>query len=46
MSHEVPVSPFAPAAAPQMPVVAGVRFAAVEAGIKYRGRKDLMLAGS
>ena len=27
-----------------MPKVAGVRFAAVEAGIKYRGRKDLMLA--
>ena len=44
MSSAIPVSPFAPATSPEMPVIAGVRFAAVEAGIKYRGRKDLMLA--
>jgi len=38
------VSPFAPATIPDMPVVEGVRFAACEAGIRYKGRKDLMLA--
>ena len=37
-------SPFAPARLPEMPVVAGVRLAACEAGIRYQGRKDLMLA--
>jgi glutamate N-acetyltransferase/amino-acid N-acetyltransferase len=41
---ETPVSPFAPATIPDMPVVEGVRFAACEAGIRYKGRKDLMLA--
>lgn len=44
MSSAIPISPFAPATSPEMPVIAGVSFAAVEAGIKYRGRKDLMLA--
>ncbi len=44
MAHDAPVSPFAPTRLPDMPAVAGVRFAAVEAGIKYKGRKDLMLA--
>ena len=38
------VSPFAPATPAVMPVVEGVRFAACEAGIRYRGRKDLMMA--
>jgi glutamate N-acetyltransferase/amino-acid N-acetyltransferase len=38
------VSPFAPAHLPQMPVVPGVRLAACEAGIRYAGRTDLMLA--
>ncbi|MDB5659047.1 MAG: bifunctional ornithine acetyltransferase/N-acetylglutamate synthase [Cypionkella sp.] len=38
-----PVSPLAPAAFPNLPVIAGVEFAAVEAGIKYQNRKDLML---
>jgi glutamate N-acetyltransferase/amino-acid N-acetyltransferase len=37
-------SPFAPAAFPDLPVVAGVRLAAVAAGIRYRGRDDLLLA--
>jgi glutamate N-acetyltransferase / amino-acid N-acetyltransferase len=37
-------SPFAPAQLPDMPVVPGVRLAACEAGIRYQGRTDLMLA--
>jgi glutamate N-acetyltransferase/amino-acid N-acetyltransferase len=37
-------SPFAPARLPDMPVVPGVRLAACEAGIRYKGRTDLMLA--
>jgi glutamate N-acetyltransferase / amino-acid N-acetyltransferase len=37
-------SPFAPARLPHMPPVPGVRFAACEAGIRYKGRTDLMLA--
>ena len=44
MAHDTSISPFAPASAPTMPIVRGVRFAAVEAGIKYKARKDLMLA--
>ncbi|MFC3182186.1 bifunctional glutamate N-acetyltransferase/amino-acid acetyltransferase ArgJ [Cypionkella sinensis] len=38
-----PVSPLAPAAFPALPQIAGVEFAAVEAGIKYQNRKDVML---
>ena len=38
------VSPFAPTQLPEMPPVPGVRLAACEAGIRYRGRKDLMTA--
>ena len=38
------VSPFAPEALPEVPVIDGVRFAACEAGIKYKNRKDLMIA--
>jgi glutamate N-acetyltransferase/amino-acid N-acetyltransferase len=37
-------SPFAPSRLPQMPPVPGVRLAACEAGIRYQGRTDLMLA--
>ncbi|WP_426032281.1 bifunctional glutamate N-acetyltransferase/amino-acid acetyltransferase ArgJ [Cypionkella sp. TWP1-2-1b2] len=37
------VSPLAPAAFPDLPLIAGVEFAAVEAGIKYQNRKDVML---
>ncbi|MGI9521343.1 MAG: bifunctional glutamate N-acetyltransferase/amino-acid acetyltransferase ArgJ [Hyphomicrobiaceae bacterium] len=44
MVKEILCSPFAPATVPQMPVIGGVRFAAVEAGIKYQNRKDLLLA--
>ncbi|HEY7569163.1 MAG TPA: bifunctional glutamate N-acetyltransferase/amino-acid acetyltransferase ArgJ [Gemmatimonadaceae bacterium] len=40
----VPPSPFAPERLPEMPQVAGVKFAACAAGIRYAGRTDLMLA--
>jgi len=38
------VSPLAPKAYPDLPAVAGVRFATAEAGIKYKGRTDVLLA--
>ncbi|MBH0237347.1 bifunctional glutamate N-acetyltransferase/amino-acid acetyltransferase ArgJ [Methylobrevis albus] len=41
MSHAV--SPLAPKTIPDMPVVEGVRFATAEAGIKYKGRTDVLL---
>jgi glutamate N-acetyltransferase / amino-acid N-acetyltransferase len=41
---DVPVSPLAPKSHPDMPVIAGVRFATAEAGIKYRNRTDVFLA--
>src|SRR6266571_17157 len=37
------VSPFAPAAYPELPEVAGMRLATAEAGIRYKGRTDLLL---
>ncbi len=37
-------SPFKPDRFPDLPPVAGVRLAACEAGIRYQGRLDLMLA--
>ena len=37
-------SPFAPASFPDLPAIAGVRLAVAEAGIRYRGRTDLLLA--
>src|SRR5262249_46187237 len=37
-------SPFAPGQLPDMPAVPGVRLAACEAAIRYRNRRDLMLA--
>ena len=38
------VSPLAPRGGfPRLPVIDGVRFAAVEAGVKYANRTDLML---
>ena len=37
-------SPLAPAAFPSLPAVGGVRFAAAEAGIKYKNRRDVLLA--
>lgn len=38
------VSPLAPGTFPGLPVIKGARFAAVEAGVRYQGRKDVMLA--
>ena len=37
-------SPLAPAAFPSLPAIDGVRFAAAEAGIKYKDRRDVLLA--
>lgn len=37
------VSPLAPIRFPALPAIAGVRFAAIGAGIKYQNRKDVML---
>ncbi|MBP9049374.1 MAG: bifunctional glutamate N-acetyltransferase/amino-acid acetyltransferase ArgJ [Tabrizicola sp.] len=38
-----PVSPLAPASFPVLPAVKGAEFAAVEAGVRYQNRKDVML---
>jgi len=38
------VSPLAPKAFPDLPLIKGVRFATAAAGIKYQGRTDVMLA--
>jgi glutamate N-acetyltransferase/amino-acid N-acetyltransferase len=38
------VSPLAPTDVPEMPPVAGVRLATAEAGIRYAGRTDVLLA--
>ncbi|HTM78327.1 MAG TPA: bifunctional ornithine acetyltransferase/N-acetylglutamate synthase, partial [Devosia sp.] len=43
MAH--PVSPLAPKTYPDLPPVAGVRFATAEAGIKYKNRTDVLLVG-
>jgi glutamate N-acetyltransferase/amino-acid N-acetyltransferase len=37
------VSPFAPASCPDLPALDGVSLATAEAGIKYKGRTDLLL---
>ncbi|WP_338694664.1 bifunctional glutamate N-acetyltransferase/amino-acid acetyltransferase ArgJ [Bradyrhizobium sp. 26S5] len=38
------VSPLAPPDVPEMPVIAGVRLATAAAGIRYKGRTDVLLA--
>lgn len=38
------ISPLAPASFPDLPVIKGVTFAATAAGVKYKGRDDVMLA--
>jgi glutamate N-acetyltransferase / amino-acid N-acetyltransferase len=38
------VSPLAPSHFPEMPEIAGVRMATAEAGIRYKGRTDVLLA--
>jgi glutamate N-acetyltransferase/amino-acid N-acetyltransferase len=37
------VSPLAPASFPDMPEIAGVRFATAAAGVRYKGRTDVLL---
>jgi glutamate N-acetyltransferase/amino-acid N-acetyltransferase len=43
MARITQVSPLAPERFPEIPPVAGFRMAVVEAGIRYRGRPDLLL---
>ncbi|MDO5621770.1 MAG: bifunctional glutamate N-acetyltransferase/amino-acid acetyltransferase ArgJ [Paracoccus sp. (in: a-proteobacteria)] len=38
-----PVSPLAPAAFPELPLIVGAKFATAEAGVKYKNRTDLLL---
>ena len=44
MGEPAPVSPLAPASFPDLPQIDGLRLAAAEAGVKYQGRLDVMLA--
>ncbi len=44
MAHDAPLSPLAPTSFPDLPALEGVRFASAEAGIRYKGRTDVMLA--
>ncbi|MDF1802232.1 bifunctional glutamate N-acetyltransferase/amino-acid acetyltransferase ArgJ [Thalassovita sp.] len=44
MGKDLPVSPLAPASFPDLPTIEGVEFAAVQAGVRYAGRTDVMLA--
>ena len=43
MAKPSPRSPLAPARFPEVPPVAGVRLGAIAAGLRYRGRPDLLL---
>ena len=38
-----PRSPLAPATAPQLPAIAGVRLSARACGVRYKGRTDVCL---
>ena len=44
MGGTPPLSPLAPKAFPDLPRIAGVTFATAEAGVRYSGRTDVMLA--
>jgi glutamate N-acetyltransferase/amino-acid N-acetyltransferase len=44
MAKVTGVSPFAPTRFPDLPSVRGVRLAAAAAGVRYKGRDDVMLA--
>lgn len=44
MGKALSISPLAPSAFPDLPIIEGVRFATVSAGVKYQGRTDVMLA--
>jgi glutamate N-acetyltransferase/amino-acid N-acetyltransferase len=43
-ANQAAVSPLAPKSYPELPVIEGVRFATGAAGIRYKGRTDVMLA--
>jgi glutamate N-acetyltransferase/amino-acid N-acetyltransferase len=43
MTMTTKISPLAPASVPDMPAVAGVRFATAAAGVRYKGRTDVLL---
>ncbi len=43
-NHVNDIAPLAPAGFPELPVIAGARFAAARAGVKYADRLDVMLA--
>lgn len=44
MASSISVSPLAPGKFPDLPIIDGVTFATVAAGVKYQGRADVMLA--
>lgn len=44
MGAPPPLSPLAPAAFPELPDIGGASFATAAAGVRYRGREDVMLA--
>lgn len=44
MGAPIPLSPLAPGAFPDLPAIAGVRYATTQAGVRYTGRDDVMLA--
>ena len=44
MAGSLAKSPLAPARFPDLPVIKGVTFATIEAGVRYSGRTDVMLA--
>ena len=44
MAKKFAVSPLAPAHFPDLPIIKGVQFATTEAGVRYQGRTDVMLA--
>ena len=44
MAGTAAVSPLAPKKYPNLPPIAGVRFATIAAGVRYQGRTDVMMA--
>jgi glutamate N-acetyltransferase / amino-acid N-acetyltransferase len=44
LAGPLPRSPLAPPRFPDLPVITGARFASAEAGVRYQGRDDVMLA--
>jgi glutamate N-acetyltransferase / amino-acid N-acetyltransferase len=44
MAAPAPLSPLAPKTYPDLPPIAGVRFATIAAGVRYAGRTDVMMA--